>query len=99
MEDPSFAPFREQVEWELDHAKVADVVVIYFAPGTQAPIALLELGLNGASGKVVVVCPEGFWKRGNVLIVCERYGVPVVEDLDALKEMVVERVKEGVARG
>jgi hypothetical protein len=32
VEDISFPKFKEQVEWEMDYAKVADVVIFYFAP-------------------------------------------------------------------
>lgn len=35
-EDESFAPFREQVEWELDMQGSADLVIVYFHPATQA---------------------------------------------------------------
>src|SRR5687767_10324170 len=69
--------FRGQVEWELDAQEQASLIAMYFAPATQAPITLLELGLFARSGKVVVCCPEGFWRRGNVEVVCARYGVPL----------------------
>lgn len=80
------APFRLQVEWELEALERASHVVLYFAPATKSPISLLELGLFARSGKLTVCCPAGFWRRGNVEIVCARYGVPMVADLDALVE-------------
>jgi hypothetical protein len=76
--------FRAQVEWELRAQEQADVIVMYFAPGTQSPITLLELGLFARSGKVICCCPKGFWRKGNVDVVCERYKVQVVEDLQEL---------------
>lgn len=76
--------FREQVEWELDAQEQADLIVMYFAPGTTAPITLLELGLFARSGKLVVCCPEGYFRKGNVDVVCRRYGVRTVANLDAL---------------
>ena len=76
--------FREQVEWELEAQERADLIAMYLAPGTLSPISLLELGLFAQSGKLVVCCPEGFWRRGNVQIVCRRYGVREVADLAAL---------------
>lgn len=92
-EDVAFAPFREQVEWELAKQQMADLVVFYFHPATQAPISLLELGLAaGVPGKAVVVCPEGYWKRGNVQVVCEKFGIKVVEGLEALKDVILERL-------
>lgn len=69
--------FHGQVSWELDAIEWADQVIMYFDPNTKSPITLLELGLlaRGSPSKLIVVCPEGFWRKGNVDIVCERYGV------------------------
>ncbi|KAF2654050.1 hypothetical protein K491DRAFT_717459 [Lophiostoma macrostomum CBS 122681] len=97
IESPTFPKFREQIEWEMDYANVADVIVFQFAPGTDAPVSLLELGLYVGSemtrGKVVVCCLEGYTKRGNVQMVCERYGVEVVESLEGLVDVVVGRLR------
>jgi Nucleoside 2-deoxyribosyltransferase like len=76
--------FFEQVSWELDMLDAADIVVMYLAPGTKSPISLLELGLYARSGKLKVCCPEGFWRRGNVEMVCGRYQIPLFETLEAL---------------
>ncbi|KAF7118414.1 hypothetical protein CNMCM5793_007931 [Aspergillus hiratsukae] len=92
-EDIDFPPFREQVEWELEKQDKADIVVVYFHPATQAPVSLLELGICvRVPGKAIVVCPEGYWKRGNVQIVCEKFGVEMVDDVDALREAIVKRL-------
>lgn len=76
--------FREQVEWELEAQERADLIAMYFAPATRSPISLLELGLFARSGKLLVCCPEGFWRQGNVQVVCRRYGVREVPSLAAL---------------
>ncbi|PZQ57428.1 MAG: hypothetical protein DI555_00360 [Novosphingobium pentaromativorans] len=76
--------FRRQVEWELAALDSADVIVLYLAPGSQSPVSLLELGLHARSGKVVLLCPPGFWRKGNVDITGERYGVKQVRSLDEL---------------
>lgn len=68
--------FFEQVSWELDMLEAADVVVMYLAPDTRSPISLLELGLCARSGKLKVCCPPGFWRRGNVEVVCMRHQIP-----------------------
>jgi hypothetical protein len=81
IDDPQF---RGQVEWELDGMERADVVAMYFAAGTKSPITLLELGLNASTDKLVVTCPDGFWRKGNVDVVCARYGIDQAPDLDAL---------------
>jgi hypothetical protein len=82
-----FGPFKEQVDWEMDYLDDVDVIALYFQPGTMSPISLLELGLHAASGKVVVYCPEGFWRKGNVDIVCHRYGLTMV---DTQEELIAE---------
>ena len=85
--------FRGQVEWELAAQEQADVVAMYFAPATKAPITLLELGLAARSGKLVVCCPDGFWRKGNVEVVCDRYRIPLVADLTSLIAQVRGRLR------
>jgi hypothetical protein len=80
-------PFREQVEWEISGQELATVIAMFFAPATKAPISLLELGLFARSGKLVVGCPVGFWRRGNVEVVCARYAIPMVETLTELIDL------------
>lgn len=72
------AAFRTQVEWELDALTRATVIVFFFDHATMSPVTMCELGLWAHSGKVVVCCDRRFWKSGNVELVCERYGVPIV---------------------
>jgi hypothetical protein len=83
---------RGQVEWELDGLELADVIAYYFAPGSKSPVTMIELGLHARAGKAVVCCPEGFWRKGNVDIVCERYGVEQVDNLDSLAAAVRRRL-------
>ena len=84
--------FREQVEWELAGLEQSSLVAMYFAPATRAPVTLLELGLCARSGKLLVCCPEGYWRRGNVEVVCARYGVPLLPSLEELATAVRSRV-------
>nr|WP_314433830.1 nucleoside 2-deoxyribosyltransferase domain-containing protein [uncultured Brevundimonas sp.] len=76
--------FRRQVEWELNALEAADVIVMYFAPGTQSPVSLLEMGLHARSGKLIVLAPDGFWRKGNVDITAAVYGVRQVKTMDEL---------------
>jgi hypothetical protein len=47
-----------------------------FDPKGMAPITLLELGLFAQSDKkIVVCCPDGYWRKGNVDILCSRLGI------------------------
>ena len=76
--------FYQQVNWELTALDAADLIIMYFHPETKAPISLLEFGKFAESGKMMVCCPTGFWRKGNVDIVCERYGIPNYETLEEL---------------
>ena len=75
--------FSKQVNWEMNMLDVCDIIFMYFSPETKSPISLLELGLYANSGKMIVCCPDGFWRKGNVDIVCSRYGIPVYNTLDS----------------
>lgn len=80
--------FREQVEWELNGIDNAKLVIFYFAPDTKSPITLLELGMQSTAHpeKMIVCCPEGFWRKGNVDIVCKRFQIHQVDTLEDLIE-------------
>ncbi len=88
--------FCQQVEWELDALDRADLVILYFAPETRSPISLLELGIHAAANpdKLIVCCPDGFWRKGNVDIVCRRYGVRQVPAIDDLVKSAVTFVQK-----
>ncbi len=72
--------FKGQVNWEIDQIDKAGVVYMHFDPATKSPISLLELGhLLAKQGlhrpipqEIIVYCPEGFWRKGNVDIMCDR---------------------------
>jgi len=91
--------FRRQVEWELAALESADVIVMYFAPGTQSPISLLEMGLHARSGKLIVLAPDGFWRKGNVDITAQAYGVKQVQSLPELTAAVREALSAAAAQG
>ena len=76
--------FKQQVVWELKHLEKADIVIMYLEEDTISPISLMEFGLYARSGKMVVYCPEGFWRKGNVDVVCEMYNIPQVEKFEEL---------------
>jgi len=88
------AQFRGQVEWEIAGMERADVIAMYFDPAGKAPISLLELGLHAKSEKLIVYCPDGYWRKGNVDVTCSRYGVPVYEDYEEFLNAVRDRIVE-----
>lgn len=82
---PDNPSFREQVEWELDGLARADLILMYLDPDTKSPVSLMELGLFHGRN-LLVCCPDGFWRKGNVSIVCERFGITRCDRLSELVE-------------
>lgn len=76
--------FKEQVVWELEAQDKSDLILMHFDEETKSPITLLELGLF-KDKEMIVCCPDGFWRKGNVDVVCERYKITQV---DTLEEMI-----------
>jgi hypothetical protein len=79
--------FKEQVLWELDAQEAADMVIFVFTRDSKAPITFLELGIFGTNKDSMVCCEEGFYRQGNLDIVCEKYNIPIYHNLD---EMIVD---------
>lgn len=86
VQDPTpGTKFHEQVTWELDHINESDLVIFYFDPNTQSPITLLELGYAlGADIPVLVCCPDGYFRKGNVVITCDMIGEKVLGSFEEL---------------
>jgi hypothetical protein len=56
-----------------------------FLPNSQSPITLLELGLKADSGKLMVICPDEFWRSGNVQIVCNKFNIPLFKSIEEIE--------------
>jgi len=88
VQDINNPNFYEQVSWEMDMLDISDVIFMYFDPATKSPISLLELGIYSErcryahDMKMIVCCPEGFWRKGNVDIVCRKQGIPVFDNME-----------------
>jgi len=74
--------FKEQVMWELDGLNQATHIFMYLHPDTKAPITMLELGLFAEWQSIIVVCPDGFWRKGNIEIICDVYDIPLISTLE-----------------
>lgn len=85
--------FYQQVNWELSALERADIIILYLAAGSKSPISLLEMGLHAKEGKLVVYCPDEFYRSGNVQIVCDRYNIPLYKDLHKLINRVKDEIK------
>jgi len=75
--------FTEQVNWELDMIERSDLVLIFFPKDSQAPISLLEFGYIAARapGKLIVVVEPGYWRRGNLEVICNRERIALYDTL------------------
>ncbi len=77
--------FFEQVNWELDGMNDSDLTFFYFAPGTQSPITIGEFYQQASQHEeLVVVCPQEFWRRGNIEVTARYWGFegPIYETLE-----------------
>lgn len=83
--------FNEQVTWEMDQLDRATHLFFNFCKDTKSPITLLELGMMTRyagypikhEGKSIVVnCPKEFWRRGNVEMVCHRFGIQLYSNIN-----------------
>jgi len=91
-EEVSFSPWKEQVQWEKDMRECADIAVFFFHPDSKAPITLGEFGASSVhvrQGQTVIVgCPDGFWQKGWVQLMCKLEHIKFVESEQALIEAV-----------
>lgn len=80
--------FNNQVSWELNFIEEADEVFLYLDPSSKSVISMLELGFLASycPDKLWVCCPEGFWRKGNVEVVCNRYDIRLYESFRVMKE-------------
>lgn len=77
--------FKQQVLWELDGMDRANIIIINLLAGSMSPISLMELGLHAPRRVLMfVACEPGFWRRGNVQVVCERHNIPLYDNIDQL---------------
>jgi hypothetical protein len=54
----------------------------------------MELGLHAKNVKLIVCYPEGFWRRRNVQIICEVFGIPFMDMREELKEQIKKRLEK-----
>lgn len=85
--------FRDQVEWELNGLVASDFVAMYFDPKTKSPISLLELGLMAHTSKIFVCCPDEFYRRANVEIVCSRFNISMYNDWEMFIDVLEHKFK------
>lgn len=82
--------FDEQVNWELECQEKCDLIAVFIAKDSKAPITLLEIGLFHKRN-MIVCCEDGFYRKGNIDIVCERYKIPQVKNLSELIDLTKQK--------
>jgi hypothetical protein len=89
VQDYENPQFSQQVHWELNALKKSDLIVMHFVPETISPISLMEFGMFSESGKMKVICPKGYFRKGNVEIVCSLCNIPLFDTIEQFKESVI----------
>jgi len=78
---------KEQISWEINQQLNATYRLYYFTSNSVSPISLLELGLFASRGeRNIVVCPEGYAKRTNVLFIADMYDMLILDSLEDAAE-------------
>lgn len=80
-QDISNQQFKNQVEWELAAQEKCSHIIYNFEKDSKSPITFLELG-TFKDKNLIVVCPKGFYRYGNVDIFCRKYKIPMYESLE-----------------
>ena len=77
--------FNYQVNWEMEKLVLcadSGMIFMYFDPESKSPITLLELGRFYNAKTMIVCCPDGFWRKGNVDIFCNLNSIPLYNNLE-----------------
>ena len=97
-QDSMNATLNEQINWELDHLEKADIICLYLDPKTTSPISLLELGIHIRSGKLLVCCPPGFYRKANIDLTCRKYGVNVSNSYEEFYQELMRKIIEQTSK-
>jgi len=80
-----------QILWEQHYLRRVEYILFYFDPNTKSPVTLLELGQALERDVfLAVVCPQGYFRRKNLEITCQEYGVELREDLGEVIEEIIQ---------
>lgn len=85
--------FEEQVIWEMENLSAVSYIFMYFDPNTISPISLLELGAHCEDGKMLVCCPDGYFRKGNVEIFCDYHLILFYDNLSDALDYLEQRIK------
>lgn len=88
--------YNEQIVWELQALDVSNVQLFYFEPNTKSPITLTLFGMSAAQYRpdILVCCPNGYWRKGLIDILCKKYGIHQEDTLENLTSAAASRLRE-----
>ncbi|WP_298900513.1 nucleoside 2-deoxyribosyltransferase domain-containing protein [uncultured Psychroserpens sp.] len=78
----SHAEMQNHIHWELEALELSDTIVLHFLRTAKSPISLVELGLYARSGKLIVVCPNTFYQRRYIEVLCKKYSIVLCNSLN-----------------
>lgn len=82
----------EQIRWELEALEAVDTIFMWFPKDAKAPISFFEAGLYWRSRKFLIGAEIGFYRRRNLEITGERYGVNIHSSLETMVHSLLDTV-------
>jgi hypothetical protein len=69
------------------------MITLFFQPNIIFPISLMELDLYTKNKKLIICYFEGFWRKGNIQIVCKIFRISFIEIKEKLTELIKKRLE------
>jgi hypothetical protein len=89
MNDPNAA--EEQITWEYNHLRDADILFFWFSRGSLNPIVLYELGMwCNSSDKIAIIGMDPEYERKQDVIIQTKLARPFLQIFDSLQDMINE---------
>jgi hypothetical protein len=85
IDDPSQS--EEQIKWEYDFLRRADIISFWFPPETLCPIVLYELGAWSMTAKPLLVGVHPDYERINDVIIQTRYAKPDINIVHNIRDL------------
>ncbi len=83
---------REQIQWEFDKLKTADIIVFWFSRGSLNPIVLYELGMwgNSRTTPIIIGIDKEYEREQDVIIqtALARPDTVILSSLNGVAEVV-----------
>ena len=77
---------EKHIQWELAALELSDKVLLNFLSVSESPISLIELGMYVKTTKLIVVCPDKFYKSRYIKTLCATYATPFFTDVECALE-------------